>query len=96
MAAMATLDLHSMHAIEYLQQWGREAEGQVQIRTTQAANEAAKAWWRWVDEQIRKGAGALHAYTKRDEQLGSAPMPVLGKFGPSTSIKAQLDHDRSA
>ncbi len=50
-------------------------------------------WWRWVDEQIKKGAGALHAYVKRQ---ADAPAEMVtagdGRSGsPQDIVDADMD-----
>ena len=95
-AGLETLHYHSAHAADTLVRWAGEAAAHANRRTVEAAKKAAQRWWRWVDDQLRIGAGALHAYTKRDEASSSAQSPVEGPNGPTLSVQAILDSDREA
>ena len=94
--AMQTVQHSSYHCVRTLAIWAQEANSQAAQRTAETAAKAARKWWQWVDEQLRVGAGALHAYTKRDEKCAQALTPVSGPHGPTLAIQAMLDSDREA
>ncbi len=58
-----------------------------------ASRDAAKAWKAWVAAELKKGAGALHAYTKREA------LPALRQFlqkgVPTASPQQLVQHERS-
>ena len=84
---ISTLHFGSMHAVETLKEWARLADRQAKERAAENANAAEKKWWRWVNDQLRQGAGALHSFSKRDEKLHSAPNPVSSSIGPTLGYR---------
>ena len=95
-AGLANLPPRSHHAIDVLLAWSAEAFEEANARTKKAAYEASKKWWHWMDEQLRIGAGALHAFTKRDEKVGEAAVPVTCSGELSLNIRALLESDRNS
>ena len=43
--------------------------------------EAGKAWRRWVEEQRKKGMGAVHAYVNRKEEIMEIVLPGVRGVG---------------
>jgi hypothetical protein len=77
-----------------LRTWAKEAREAAATRSKGASKVASKSWWKWVDEQLRVGAGGLHRLTKREEI--AADSVVEGPGGPSLSLQQTLDSDREA
>ena len=94
----ATLSYSSQHAIGVLKEWALLAEHEAKQRVMDLARAASRKWWQWVDEQMRTGAGALHKFCKRDEQMCKAPHPVAVDGSVSDDltlgIQAMLNADR--
>ena len=93
-AAAGGLTLADTFAAEALRTWGAEARQAARQRARDAAQVAARSWWRWVDEQLRLGAGALHALSKREDI--AADVALEGPQGPILSLRHQLEADRAA
>ena len=54
-------------AVDILKGWAAEARIALQERCTKLSSAARIGWKQWVEEQLQKGAGALHRYTKRED-----------------------------
>ena len=80
-------------AIPKLKEWGAEARERAVARRRKSAADAAAKWRHWVDEQLAKGAGALHRFTKR--QGLNADEAVATVNGPSLKISDVLSSDRA-
>ena len=92
--ALSAVSYRPFNVISTLRLWAKEADDLAVQSTKVAAAAASKRWWAWVDEQLRAGAGALHAYTKRDEKCCSAPPLISGPGGQTVSVQAMLESDR--
>ena len=79
--AVQTLQHSSYHCVRTLAIWSQEANSQAAQRTAEKSSKAARKWWQWIDEQLRVGAGALHAYTKRCTSSHSGQWPTWTYFG---------------
>ena len=84
----------SVSVVAVLKEWAADADQQARKRSAASSREAARGWWEWVDEQLRKGAGALHLFAKRDENMQNAQVPIESVDGPTLGIQALVDKDR--
>ena len=91
---MAMLLPSSFHVVPLLKHWAREAAEQALSRSVAAGKVRSQAWWRWVDDQLRLGAGALHRFTKRE--VIPAAVCVAGPGRPAVSTQDLLDADRQS
>jgi ribonuclease HI len=73
--------------------WGAEARKAAARRCRARSEDASRAWWTWVDEQLRVGAGALHRMSKRVE--ATAPMPVTDADGASLAPQRMVEKART-
>ncbi len=74
-------------------EWAAEAHRMAHARKARSVSDNCKAWWRWVDDQMRKGAGALHKLAKRDAPIFADAVDTPG--GKSSSPQHIVDHDRA-
>ena len=79
--AASSTSIMDCHSQEVLKAWGAEARKAAVRRGRARSEDASQAWWAWVDEQLRVGAGALHRISKR--AAIAAPSPASGADGPS-------------
>ena len=90
--AAGCLSMADTYAADSLRRWAAEARAQAAQRGSAAARDARRGWRRWVDEQLRLGAGALHRLSKREDIV--AATVVEGRFGPSLGLQQVLESDR--
>ena len=86
------LSVDDAFAAAALREWASEAKALAQKESCMLAQAATKAWWRFVDDQMRAGAGVLHRVTKR--VAAAAEKPVPGLHGPTLDLQAVLEEDR--
>ncbi len=71
----------------------QEGRRRVVERKAKRMSDLRVNWWHWVDEQIQKGAGALHAYVKRQTEAPAEIFAVgSGRSGsPQDIVDADMD-----
>ena len=83
------------HAMPGLKAWGAQAAQACKERSQIHKDAGARTWHRWIDEQLRAGAAALHRLTKR--QVVVAPEPVTAEHGPGTmGLQAMVEAEAAA
>jgi hypothetical protein len=75
-----------------ISEWAGSADLQAQEMVKEAAAEDGKRFRTWVHQQLRRGAGAIHAAAKRDEDPVLAPVVTEGN--PSLHPQALVDGER--
>ena len=74
LAADITIDDH--HAVSTLLKWSSEARNDATSRAADEKTAGQRSWWRWVDDQLRVGAAALHKLSKRELEADPTPLRV--------------------
>ncbi len=77
---------------EEAREWAVKLRGAVDERKKVVAMEGRAAWRGWVKDQIRRGGGALHAFTKR--VVERAEEAAVGSDGRCGSPQTQVESDR--
>ena len=90
----AHLSLADSLAAASLLAWAQEAEAEAHASAQRLASASKKSWWRFVEEQLRTGAGVLHRITKRTTI--TADEVVCGPYGPTLDLQAVLEEDRKS
>ncbi len=91
------LDMVAQHTMsgadwEILECLAHEIAEEAKTEKAALAHSAAKAWRAWVAQEMKKGAGALHAYVKRET---IPPMRMfLGRGAPTASPQQMVDNER--
>ena len=80
--------------------WASEAKNQIKARSAEQTKQSKLHYHRWVDTQLRMGAGALHAYTKRTDAPSEEAVYIHRPKSPSTIRRetevAKKAHDARA
>ena len=64
--------LHPDLNADAIRGWSIEARCAARVQSRQAAQDSLKGWWKFVDDQLRAGAGALHKLAKRQPTAADA------------------------
>ena len=64
--------------------WASVAKIQIKEKIAEQTKESRAQYHRWVDSQLRLGAGALHALTKRTEEVGEEAVYIHRAKSPAS------------
>ena len=79
--ALVATGLHQDLNADAIRSWSMEARLEARTCSRQAAQASLRSWWKFVDDQLRAGAGALHKLAKR--QPIAADMVIKDSEGRS-------------
>ena len=85
------LAIQDSFAAAALREWAMEARTLATERGQAASKSAMRSWWRWVDDQLRVGAGALHRVSKKEDIVAAAV--VEAAHGPTLGLQSVLEDD---
>ena len=75
--------------------WASEAKSQIKARSAEQTKQTKLHYHRWVDSQLRMGAGALHAFTKRTDAPSEEAVYIHRPKSPGT-IRREIDVAKKA
>jgi hypothetical protein len=61
-------------AADVLKRWAAEARLDLELRSKELRKKVHSGWKLWIEEQLCKGAGAVHRFTKREEPTSEVPV----------------------
>ena len=67
MLADASMCIHDVYATRALREWAKLARDEAARKCNAIEDKAQRRWRTWVDEQLDRGAAALHEFTSREE-----------------------------
>ena len=90
----AAVDASSWQVGPVLMKWSLQARELAKEQAALEKSTGLKSWWRWVDDQLRAGASALHKLTKR--AIVADPQPVDSTSGLSLDpqLMVQAEHGK--
>ena len=78
--------LHPDFNADAIRGWSLEARSAARVQSRQAAQDNLKSLWKFVDDQLRAGAGALHKLAKRQ--------PIAADAAPRDNKGRTMDPQR--
>ena len=75
--------------------WASDAKAQVKARSTEQNKVSKTQYDRWVDGQLRLGAGALHALTKRADVPSEEAVYVHRAKSPNTVVEEKKKAEKA-
>ncbi len=88
---LETLRGRPREGAQELMQWARKVRESVDEQKGRVVLERRRTWREWVAGQIRRGGGALHAFTKRTLEQPEPPAMVEGRREGSPQVHADAD-----
>ena len=94
--AAGSLALGDTFAVPALRQWAALARAALKARADDTSRASSAGWRKWVQEQLREGAGALHRFVERGVIAPDQAVGCPSDHGPSLSLQNVVDSDKES